>query len=97
MSLQDRRAEELASLQRQKKLEDILRQKREKEAAEQSELINDQEMVDTIFGFLPNMVGGQEGQAPSGFEVRSKYFRLNCNYVTVHLSRISPFLFTVLC
>lgn len=71
MSQQERRAEELATLERQKKLEDILRQKREKEAAEQSELINDQEMVDTIFGFLPSLVGGQEGQAPSGFEVGS--------------------------
>ncbi|KAF5898435.1 unconventional myosin-VIIa isoform X2, partial [Clarias magur] len=68
MSLQERRAEELAARERQKKLEEILRQKREKEAAEQSELINDQEMVDTIFGFLPSLVGGQEGQAPSGFE-----------------------------
>lgn len=76
MSLQERRAEELASRERQKKLEQILRQKREKEAAEQSELINDQEMVDTIFGFLPSLVGGQEGQAPSGFEVRTKYIRL---------------------
>lgn len=72
MSLQERRAEELAALQRQKKLEEILRQKKEKEAAEQSEMINDQEMVDTIFGFLPTLVGGQEGQAPTGFEVRSK-------------------------
>lgn len=77
MSLQERRAEELAARERQKKLEDILRQKREKEAAEQSEIINDQEMVDTIFGFLPNLVGGQEGQAPSGFEVRSTDLSLN--------------------
>ncbi|KAI5628300.1 unconventional myosin-VIIb-like isoform X1 [Silurus asotus] len=68
LSLQERRAEEMAALVRQKKLENILRQKREKEAAEQSMIINDQEMVDTIFGFLPNIVGGQEGQAPSGFE-----------------------------
>ncbi|XP_060723716.1 unconventional myosin-VIIa [Tachysurus vachellii] len=68
LSLQERRAEELAALERQRILEDILRHKREKEAAEQSELFNDQEMVDTIFGFLPSMVGGQEGQAPSGFE-----------------------------
>uniref|UniRef100_A0A8B9MXU8 Myosin VIIB n=1 Tax=Accipiter nisus TaxID=211598 RepID=A0A8B9MXU8_9AVES len=29
---------------------------------------NDQEMVDKIFGFLPSMIGGQEGQAPLGFE-----------------------------
>uniref|UniRef100_A0A8C3JWD0 Myosin VIIB n=1 Tax=Calidris pygmaea TaxID=425635 RepID=A0A8C3JWD0_9CHAR len=28
----------------------------------------DQEMVDKIFGFLPSMIGGQEGQAPLGFE-----------------------------
>uniref|UniRef100_A0A8C3JZ47 Myosin VIIB n=1 Tax=Calidris pygmaea TaxID=425635 RepID=A0A8C3JZ47_9CHAR len=29
---------------------------------------DDQEMVDKIFGFLPSMIGGQEGQAPLGFE-----------------------------
>ncbi|XP_066519124.1 unconventional myosin-VIIb [Hoplias malabaricus] len=68
LSLQERRAEELAALERQRKLEEVLRQKREREAAEQSEAITDQEMVDTIFGFLPSMVGGQEGQAPTGFE-----------------------------
>lgn len=86
----------LAAWERQKKLEDILLQKREKEAAEQSEIINDQEMVDTIFGFLPNLVGGQEGQAPSGFEVRSKHFRLNFNSLTATMSRISPFLFLIM-
>uniref|UniRef100_A0A3B1IXS3 Si:ch73-194h10.2 n=1 Tax=Astyanax mexicanus TaxID=7994 RepID=A0A3B1IXS3_ASTMX len=68
LSLQERRAEELAALERQKKLEEVLRQKKEREAAEQSESITDQEMVDTIFGFLPSLVGGQEGQAPTGFE-----------------------------
>ncbi|KAA0713123.1 Unconventional myosin-VIIa [Triplophysa tibetana] len=68
LSLQDRRAEELAVLERQKKLELVLRQKKEREAAEQLESITDQEMVDDIFGFLPSMVGGQEGQAPAGFE-----------------------------
>lgn len=36
------------------------------------ESITDQEMVDDIFGFLPSMVGGQEGQAPEGFEVRDQ-------------------------
>uniref|UniRef100_A0A7N8Y3F7 Unconventional myosin-VIIa-like n=1 Tax=Mastacembelus armatus TaxID=205130 RepID=A0A7N8Y3F7_9TELE len=30
--------------------------------------ITDQEMVDSIFGFLPTIIGGQEGQAPVGFE-----------------------------
>uniref|UniRef100_A0A4W4EIN7 Uncharacterized protein n=1 Tax=Electrophorus electricus TaxID=8005 RepID=A0A4W4EIN7_ELEEL len=68
LSLKDRRAEEMAALERQRKLEEVLRQKREQEAAEQSEAITDQEMVDTIFGFLPSLVGGQEGQAPKGFE-----------------------------
>ncbi|XP_057282393.1 unconventional myosin-VIIb isoform X1 [Pezoporus wallicus] len=32
------------------------------------DVISDQEMVDKIFGFLPSMIGGQEGQAPLGFE-----------------------------
>uniref|UniRef100_A0ACB8F9R9 Unconventional myosin-VIIb n=1 Tax=Sphaerodactylus townsendi TaxID=933632 RepID=A0ACB8F9R9_9SAUR len=32
------------------------------------DIINDQEMVDRVFGFLPSLIGGQEGQAPLGFE-----------------------------
>ncbi|KTG33664.1 hypothetical protein cypCar_00029292 [Cyprinus carpio] len=68
LSLQERRAEELAALERQRRLDEILRQKKEREAAEQMESSTDQEMVDDIFGFLPSMVGGQEGQAPVGFE-----------------------------
>ncbi|XP_039930696.1 unconventional myosin-VIIb isoform X1 [Hirundo rustica] len=32
------------------------------------DVISDQEMVDKIFGFLPSIIGGQEGQAPLGFE-----------------------------
>uniref|UniRef100_A0A671SZI7 Unconventional myosin-VIIa-like n=1 Tax=Sinocyclocheilus anshuiensis TaxID=1608454 RepID=A0A671SZI7_9TELE len=68
LSLQERRAEELAALERQRRLDEILRQKKEREAADQLESITDQEMVDDIFGFLPSMVGGQEGQAPVGFE-----------------------------
>lgn len=72
LSLQDRRAEELAALERQRRLDEILRQKKQREAAEQLESITDQEMVDDIFGFLPSMVGGQEGQAPVGFEVRDQ-------------------------
>nr|XP_016847096.1 PREDICTED: unconventional myosin-VIIb-like [Anolis carolinensis] len=34
--------------------------------------ISDQEMVDRVFGFLPSLIGGQEGQAPLGFEASSK-------------------------
>ncbi|KAL4630719.1 unconventional myosin-VIIa-like [Arapaima gigas] len=66
LSAQERRAEELAALERQKRLEEVLRKKKELES--QAESITDQEMVDNIFGFLPTMVGGQEGQAPVGFE-----------------------------
>lgn len=32
--------------------------------------VNDTEMVEKVFGFLPSMIGGQEGQAPECFEVR---------------------------
>lgn len=32
--------------------------------------ITDTEMVEQVFGFLPSMIGGQEGPAPQRFEVR---------------------------
>lgn len=32
--------------------------------------VTDTEMVEKVFGFLPAMIGGQEGPAPTGFEVR---------------------------
>uniref|UniRef100_A0A667ZSS2 Si:ch73-194h10.2 n=1 Tax=Myripristis murdjan TaxID=586833 RepID=A0A667ZSS2_9TELE len=69
LSAKEKQAEELARFERQRRLEDVLRQKREMEAKAQSEVITDQEMVDTIFGFLPTVVGGQEGQAPSQHNV----------------------------
>uniref|UniRef100_A0A8C8LRK9 Myosin VIIBb n=1 Tax=Oncorhynchus tshawytscha TaxID=74940 RepID=A0A8C8LRK9_ONCTS len=42
------------------------------EAAAKPEPVSEQEMVETMFGFLPNTVavGGREGPAPEGFEVR---------------------------
>uniref|UniRef100_A0AAZ3PKH8 Uncharacterized protein n=1 Tax=Oncorhynchus tshawytscha TaxID=74940 RepID=A0AAZ3PKH8_ONCTS len=70
MQRDERREEELAALERQRRLNQVLQQKKEKEASTQSESITAQEMVDDIFGFLPNMVGGQEGQAPAGFKVK---------------------------
>ena len=30
-------------------------------------------MVDRVFGFLPALIGGQEGEAPLGFEVSGSY------------------------
>lgn len=32
--------------------------------------VTDTEMVERVFGFLPSMIGGQEGQAPPQFKVR---------------------------
>lgn len=39
------------------------------------EPVNDSDMVDKMFGFLgtTSSLPGQEGQAPSGFEVRQKH------------------------
>ncbi|XP_060098667.1 unconventional myosin-VIIb [Heteronotia binoei] len=42
------------------------------------DVISDQEMVDRVFGFLPSLIGGQEGQAPMGFEdLETKIPKLN--------------------
>ncbi|XP_039985647.1 unconventional myosin-VIIa isoform X1 [Xiphias gladius] len=68
LSAKEKEEEQRAILERQKHLEEVLRQKKEMEAKAQSESITDQEMVDSIFGFLPTVIGGQEGQAPVGFE-----------------------------
>ncbi|XP_076197764.1 unconventional myosin-VIIb isoform X1 [Aptenodytes patagonicus] len=65
--------------QRMKREEHLATPKREEAEARQRrnaiankptnhDVISDQEMVDKIFGFLPSMIGGQEGQAPLGFE-----------------------------
>ncbi|NXS56892.1 MYO7B protein, partial [Brachypteracias leptosomus] len=59
--------EHLAALEREEEEE---RQKRNALANKPTnhDVLSDQEMVDKIFGFLPSMIGGQEGQAPLGFE-----------------------------
>ncbi|KAL4000027.1 myosin heavy chain 1/2/3/4/8/13/7B/15 [Sarotherodon galilaeus] len=67
LSAKEKEEEQRLILEKQRRLEEVLRQKREMEAKQQS----DQEMVDDMFDFLtlmPNTVGGQEGQAPVGFE-----------------------------
>ncbi|KAM9357798.1 unconventional myosin-VIIb [Symphorus nematophorus] len=68
LSAKQKEEEERAILEKQKHLEEVLRQKREAEAKAKSESITDQEMVDSIFDFLPVIVGGQEGQSPVGYE-----------------------------
>uniref|UniRef100_A0A8C9XWS2 Myosin VIIBa n=1 Tax=Sander lucioperca TaxID=283035 RepID=A0A8C9XWS2_SANLU len=68
----DVKEEQRAILEKQKHLEELLRRKKEMETKAQTESITDQEMVDSIFDFLPVMVGGQEGQAPVGFEFEGK-------------------------
>lgn len=69
LSDKEREEEQRIIRERQRHLEEVLRQKRENEAKSQSESITDQEMVDSMFDFLPPEIG-QEGQAPVGFEVR---------------------------
>lgn len=69
LSAKEKEEEQRAILEKQKHLEELLRRKKEMETKAQTESITDQEMVDSIFDFLPVMVGGQEGQAPVGFEV----------------------------
>ncbi|KAK1897251.1 Unconventional myosin-VIIa [Dissostichus eleginoides] len=68
LSAKEKEEERQVILGRQKHLEEVLRRKKEMEAKAQTEAITDQDMVDSIFDFLPVMVGGQEGQAPVGFE-----------------------------
>uniref|UniRef100_A0A3B4GVU8 Unconventional myosin-VIIa-like n=1 Tax=Pundamilia nyererei TaxID=303518 RepID=A0A3B4GVU8_9CICH len=68
LSAKEKEEEQRLILEKQRRLEEVLRQKREMEAKRQS----DQEMVDDMFDFLtlmPNTVGGQEGQAPMGYEI----------------------------
>uniref|UniRef100_A0A3B5BAA6 Unconventional myosin-VIIa-like n=1 Tax=Stegastes partitus TaxID=144197 RepID=A0A3B5BAA6_9TELE len=74
LSAKEKEEEQRLLLQRQKHLEEVLRQKREQEAQAQSESITAEEMVDDMFGFLPQIVGGQEGQAPVGFEGKKRIF-----------------------
>ncbi|KAI4829194.1 hypothetical protein KUCAC02_023254, partial [Chaenocephalus aceratus] len=68
LSAKEKEDERRVILGRQKHLEKCSGRKKEMEAKAQNEAITDQEMVDSIFDFLPVVVGGQEGQAPVGFE-----------------------------
>lgn len=67
LSAKEKEEEQRAILEKQRHLEEVLRQKSEMEANAQPESIT--EHLDNIFGFLPPIIGGQEGQAPVGFEV----------------------------
>ncbi|KAM9459633.1 unconventional myosin-VIIb-like [Salvelinus alpinus] len=68
LSAQEREARERSAAELQQRLEDVLSQSQE--AAAKPEPVSEQEMVETMFGFLPNKVavGGREGPAPEGFE-----------------------------
>uniref|UniRef100_UPI0037E7D6D8 unconventional myosin-VIIb n=1 Tax=Semicossyphus pulcher TaxID=241346 RepID=UPI0037E7D6D8 len=67
LTAKDKEAEQRALMEKQKHLEEVLRQKKENESDAQVDNITDQ--VEKMFEFLvPGTVGGQEGQAPVGFE-----------------------------
>uniref|UniRef100_A0A8C2CR35 Myosin VIIBb n=1 Tax=Cyprinus carpio TaxID=7962 RepID=A0A8C2CR35_CYPCA len=53
------------TLELQQRLEELLRKNEE---AAKSQVKDDEEMVENIFGFLPSAIVGQEGPAPEGFE-----------------------------
>lgn len=65
LSAKQREEEQRALLARQAHLEEVLRQAKEMDAKAESDSITDQEMVDTIFNFLPPLINGQEGSAGS--------------------------------
>lgn len=70
LTAQEKEAQELAALELQRKLEEVLIQTQENAKEAKSE-VSDEEIVDNVFDFLPSTVGGQEGPAPEGFEVKS--------------------------
>uniref|UniRef100_A0A672G4R0 Si:ch73-194h10.2 n=1 Tax=Salarias fasciatus TaxID=181472 RepID=A0A672G4R0_SALFA len=70
LSAREKERERQAMLEKKKRLEEVLKRKKEMDDQAQQESITNQEMVDEIFGFLPTMVGGREGDAPAGLEVR---------------------------
>uniref|UniRef100_A0A8B9I0E5 Myosin VIIBb n=1 Tax=Astyanax mexicanus TaxID=7994 RepID=A0A8B9I0E5_ASTMX len=61
------KAQELADLERQRRLEEVLSQSQEEDTKTTKSEASDEE-IEGIFGFLPKVVGGQEGPAPEGFE-----------------------------
>ncbi|XP_051719592.1 unconventional myosin-VIIa [Ctenopharyngodon idella] len=65
LTAQEKEAQELAALELQQRLEELLRKNEE---AAKSQTKEDEEMVENLFGFIPSALGGQEGPAPEGFE-----------------------------
>ncbi|XP_069473976.1 unconventional myosin-VIIb [Ambystoma mexicanum] len=59
-----RRNERLAALER----EEEEKQRRKKEALRKEQERDDLDLVEKVFGFLPAVIGGQEGQAPAAFK-----------------------------
>uniref|UniRef100_A0A8C1LDQ7 Myosin VIIBb n=1 Tax=Cyprinus carpio TaxID=7962 RepID=A0A8C1LDQ7_CYPCA len=69
LTAQEKEAQERIALELQQRLEELL--KKNEEAAK-SQKKDEEDTVENIFGFLPSAVGGQEGPAPEGFEVRKE-------------------------
>lgn len=65
LTAQEKQAQELAALELQQRLEELLRKNEETAKSQNNE---DEEMVENIFNFLPTAIAGQEGPAPEGFE-----------------------------
>lgn len=67
LTAQEKQAQELAALELQQRLEELLRKNEDAAKLQNTE---EEEMVENIFNFLPTAIAGQEGPAPEGFEVR---------------------------
>uniref|UniRef100_A0A8B9R2R1 Myosin VIIBb n=1 Tax=Astyanax mexicanus TaxID=7994 RepID=A0A8B9R2R1_ASTMX len=67
LARKQKEAQELADLERQRRLEEVLSQSQEEDTKTTKSEASDEE-IEGIFGFLPKVVGGQEGPAPEGFE-----------------------------
>lgn len=60
LTAKQKEEEKRAMLVRQAHLEEVLRQAKAMEAKDQSDALTDQEMVDSIFNFLPPISGQDE-------------------------------------
>ncbi|KAI4877996.1 hypothetical protein NFI96_012181, partial [Prochilodus magdalenae] len=68
LSAQEKQAQEMAALERQRRLEEVLSHTQDNTKATKTDEVYNDETVESIFHFLPSSVGGLEGPAPEGFE-----------------------------
>ncbi|XP_066533908.1 unconventional myosin-VIIa [Hoplias malabaricus] len=68
LSEQERQVPELVTLEQQRRLREMLSQSHADNISTKSEAASEEEMVESMFGFLPSAVGGQEGPPHVSFQ-----------------------------